>query len=119
MKLTPILLIFAAGAVTALFAGSIGNASVQTSAGLPLPDFCQQSASGASISIGCDSFRAQLDVAHAGAEVAVSFGTLSMVAQAGASGGVADASASASYDEFPSPCGNRSWQIPKGGQDLR
>lgn len=84
MKLTLMLLIFAAGAVTALSAGSIGYATVETTAGLPPPeDICQQSASGTSISIGCDSFRGQVSVAHASAEVAVSFGNLGLMTQAG------------------------------------
>ena len=59
MNLTPVLLIFAAGAVTVMSAGSIGNATVQTSGIIPVEDACQRSASGPTISIGCQSFSGQ------------------------------------------------------------
>lgn len=99
MKLTLIFLIFAAGAVTALSAGSIGNARVESSAGSGL-DFCQQSASGTSIVIGCESFLGQVDASGSRATVASSFGNLFLTADAGSCCVSASASASASYDEF-------------------
>ncbi len=99
MKLAVILLVFEAGVITPLFAGSIGMARVSSFAAQPMPDPCQKSASGTSISISCDS-SFSLSYGHADVTIGVSFGNLSIRAEASGQGGGGEANASASYDEF-------------------
>jgi hypothetical protein len=102
MKLVLIVLVFAISTIAPALGGSIGMASVQTNAGPPLPNnSCQQSASGTSISISCQSPPGPISLASAAVTIGVTFGNISMMTSVdNNSGGNATAQATASYDEL-------------------